>query len=74
MKLSKLIQHLPDKQKINIYSDIDLVFQGLSIFKAQVKFFDNESFLSDREVLAFFTLSKSDYIYIKIKEDDYENC
>lgn len=68
MKLIELIKHLPDKQKINIYDNIDLAIQGYYLYKARVKYFDHESFLADREVLAMYTLSKPNRIYIKIEE------
>lgn len=68
MKLIELIKHLPDKQKINIYDNIDSAIQGYYLYKARVKYFDNESFLADREVLAMYTLSKPNTIYIKIEE------
>lgn len=74
MKLSKLIQHLPEKQRMNIYDDIDSAIQGYYLYKGRVKYFDNESFLMDKEVLAFYTLSKPNRIYIKIGRSNHENC
>lgn len=74
MKLSKLIQHLSEKQQINIYDNIDLAIQGYYLYKGRVKYFDNESFLMDKEVLAFYTLSKPNTIYIKIGDLNHENC
>lgn len=66
MKLIELIKHLPVRQKINIYDNMDLAIQGYYLYKGRVKKFDNESSLMDKEVLAFFTLSKPNTIYIKI--------
>lgn len=66
MKLIELIKHLPVRHKINIYDDMDLTIQGNYLYKGRVKNFDNESSLMDKEVLAFYTLSKPNTIYIKI--------
>lgn len=73
MKLIELIKHLPDKQKINIYDNIDSAIQCYYLYKSRVKYFDNESFLADREVLAMYTLSKPNTIYIKIGGSNHEN-
>lgn len=66
MKLIELIKHLPVRHKINIYDDMDLAIQDYYLYKGRVKNFDNESSLMDKEVLAFYTLSKPNTIYIKI--------
>lgn len=66
MKLIELIKHLPVRQKINIYDNMDFAIQGYYLYKGRVKNFDNESSLMDKEVLAFYTLSKPNTIYIKI--------
>lgn len=66
MKLIELIKHLPVRHKINIYDDMDLTIQGNYLYQGRVKNFDNESSLMDKEVLAFYTLSKPNTIYIKI--------
>lgn len=75
MKLSKLIQYLPEYQKIYIYDNFDLVLEGLYIYQGRAKNFDNENDLMDREVLSLFTLFKSNKIYIKIGGCfNHENC
>lgn len=66
MKLIELIKHLPVRQKINIYDNMDLAIQDYYLYKGRVKNFDNESSLMDKEVFAFYTLSKPNTIYIKI--------
>lgn len=66
MKLIELIKHLPVRHKINIYDDMDSEIQGYYLYKGRVKNFDNESSLMDKEVLAFYTMSKPNTIYIKI--------
>lgn len=73
MKLIELIKHLPVRQKINIYDNMDSAIQGYYLYKGRVKYFDNESSLMDKEVLAFYTLSKPNTLYIKIGGSNHEN-
>lgn len=74
MKLIELIKHLPVRQRISIYDDIDLAIQCGYLYKGRVKYLDNESLLMDKEVLAFYTLFKPNRICIKIGDPNRENC